>query len=306
MHSVRLPPEGRSSPRPWGCFSIWPPVKTDVTVFPTPVGVFLGRVTFWKLLISLPHARGGVSMPSKGGLSPSGSSPRPWGCFLVGRGIGGHGLVFPTPVGVFQNHCMPCVRQFRLPHARGGVSYSTLGYVREIPSSPRPWGCFLGIRGNRHCWGVFPTPVGVFRMGRGPLAVTSRLPHARGGVSRRVKEDYFQRESSPRPWGCFQAPPSMPSVLGVFPTPVGVFLYLPCYIPLFFSLPHARGGVSAGLVHGYLDVESSPRPWGCFFSGHTPASKSFVFPTPVGVFLPHLKRRDSAISLPHARGGVSC
>ena len=244
MHSVRLPPEGRSSPRPWGCFSIWPPVKTDVTVFPTPVGVFLGRVAFWKLLISLPHARGGVSMPSKGGLSPSGSSPRPWGCFLVGRGIGGHGLVFPTPVGVF-----PCCRRSpagwrRLPHARGGVSAAVHRERLRAGSSPRPWGCFWMSRVQYLFQTVFPTPVGVFP-GRTSSRVRRRsLPHARGGVS---FQDIPQRRralSSPRPWGCFRPAEFGAFHLIVFPTPVGVFPRHRRCDPRHPGLPHARGGVS--------------------------------------------------------------
>ena len=31
---------GMSSPRPWGCFPTWTPMRTSGAVFPTPVGVF--------------------------------------------------------------------------------------------------------------------------------------------------------------------------------------------------------------------------------------------------------------------------
>ena len=51
------------------------------------------------------------------------------------------------------------------------------------------------------------------------------------------------------------------------------------------SLPHARGGVSAGTQAGFV-------------------SRS-VFPTPVGVFLSKRRRASLEASLPHARGGVS-
>ena len=50
-----------SSPRPWGCFSRQQQTKLLVTVFPTPVGVFLVYPDLVGRQIGLPHARGGVS-----------------------------------------------------------------------------------------------------------------------------------------------------------------------------------------------------------------------------------------------------
>ncbi len=50
---------------------------------------------------------------------------------------------------------------------------------------------------------------------------------------------------------------------------------------------------------------SSPRPWGCFLHPTFRLSPHVVFPTPVGVFLPHRLRRPARRCLPHARGGVS-
>ncbi len=92
--------------------------------------------------MSLPHARGGVSIfPPKEVLQEL-SSPRPWGCFHVperGRQAPG---VFPTPVGVFLNRSRAAPVSSGLPHARGGVSGRS-GRVRvAFQSSPRPWGCF--------------------------------------------------------------------------------------------------------------------------------------------------------------------
>ena len=71
----------------------------------------------------------------------------------------------------------------------------------------------------------------------------------------------------------------------VFPTPVGVFPIQRSRPKMSDSLPHARGGVSKlPFSHRWM-VESSPRPWGCFWREvHCNAVVS-VFPTPVGVFL---------------------
>ena len=95
------------------------------------------------------------------------------------------------------------------------------------------------------------------------------------------------------------------SFLKVFPTPVGVFLPILDALFSLYRLPHARGGVSSLTGSVAPESESSPRPWGCFCPCPRMPAPAWVFPTPVGVF-----RRSSgwslwAISLPHARGGVS-
>ena len=50
-----------SSPRPWGCFLLFPYLHPYRSVFPTPVGVFLLFPYQFVYGVCLPHARGGVS-----------------------------------------------------------------------------------------------------------------------------------------------------------------------------------------------------------------------------------------------------
>ena len=111
--------------------------------------------------------------------------------------------------------------------------------------------------------------------------------------------------SSPRPWGCFSVVVVVAGGRCVFPTPVGVFPALASLISFFAGLPHARGGVS--IMEEYMPdtEESSPRPWGCFFSEMPSHQKRMVFPTPVGVFPSRRLGFCRFSSLPHARGGVS-
>ncbi len=72
----------QSSPRPWGCFLADGWNRFEVTVFPTPVGVFpVIRAPFGRPN-GLPHARGGVSGQNGQNGQTGQSSPRPWGCFL--------------------------------------------------------------------------------------------------------------------------------------------------------------------------------------------------------------------------------
>ncbi len=147
--------------------------------------------------------------------------------------------------------------------------------------------------------------MGVFLIKEYDTASSEGLPHARGGVSISFLGLFKIKKSSPRPWGCFSGRVLAGKAFEVFPTPVGVFpkrlvvIWTPC------GLPHARGGVSVGILIGYYTGTSSPRPWGCFFQHPPGGQRKFVFPTPVGVFL--IKEYDTASSegLPHARGGVS-
>ena len=91
---------------------------------------------------------------------------------------------------------------------------------------------------------VFPTPVGVFPGLRRTRFGRLGLPHARGGVSVRLSRPAFQQVSSPRPWGCFYRHVYLYDSLFVFPTPVGVFLWIGRISGHNLGLPHARGGVS--------------------------------------------------------------
>ena len=92
--------------------------------------------------------------------------------------------------------------------------------------------------------------------------------------------------SSPRPWGCFQITEPAASIAFVFPTPVGVFLFMVALPPRPSCLPHARGGVSQFTLQAGTYKMSSPRPWGCFYGLCFSVIACFVFPTPVGVFPP--------------------
>ena len=70
-----------SSPRTWGCFHTGRTKGAKTCVFPTHVGVFLLGKNTASPVGSLPHARGGVSIPLHHQLPRVMSSPRTWGCF---------------------------------------------------------------------------------------------------------------------------------------------------------------------------------------------------------------------------------
>ena len=300
-----LLPVAWSSPRPWGCFPKMSPQLRAHLVFPTPVGVFPMNGSSRPRKVSLPHARGGVSVGGSPFDRATASSPRPWGCFLPQVRDYQMKVVFPTPVGVFPITASTLPPRASLPHARGGVSLIDLCNHTSAASSPRPWGCFFYLSSDQSVIVVFPTPVGVFLIKKDPTVGDNGLPHARGGVSFSGLAIFITWKSSPRPWGCFFSAALSTLVALVFPTPVGVFLiavFRPCWRK---SLPHARGGVSYYGKHLATSRQSSPRPWGCFFGFADPMGDAVVFPTPVGVFLFIGAYLASGSGLPHARGGVS-
>ena len=167
------------------------------------MGVFLRYTLVKKPLRSLPHARGGVSKRAEMWDRLRLSSPRPWGCFLIDKVAILTKHVFPTPVGVFPPSLNVTQLTPSLPHARGGVSETVIGYQAVGSSSPRPWGCFCGRFRYGLRYFVFPTPVGVFLKEAIRALRSGSLPHARGGVSLLTAMRVALVMSSPRPWGCF-------------------------------------------------------------------------------------------------------
>ena len=192
-----------SSPRTWGCFQP-PQVKAFLlSVFPTHVGVFLCRMSYCFMLLSLPHARGGVSISS----------------FMLDPWL----RVFPTHVGVFPGRRNAARRWRRLPHARGGVSHGLYFLRNHHRSSPRTWGCFSTRQIFDYLAWVFPTHVGVFPSNIRMASGVMRLPHARGGVSPSGMSEAVATVSSPRTWGGFSHESCGRRHKLVFPTHVGCF-----------------------------------------------------------------------------------
>ncbi len=100
-HYAKVDEKAESSPRTWGCFSGSTAKVACGRVFPTHVGVFLKDGDDISTIISLPHARGGVSNGVDLRIPSALSSPRTWGCFSALLHQPFVERVFPTHVGVF-------------------------------------------------------------------------------------------------------------------------------------------------------------------------------------------------------------
>ena len=133
---------GRTSPRAWGCFLINCKVAYKICDFPTCVGVFPMRPDAWPLSTGLPHVRGGVSVSKNRRKSLHLTSPRAWGCFPLPSRPRPKPADFPTCVGVFPVLPISGALPQRLPHVRGGGSFSRSFSESFFVTSPRAWGCF--------------------------------------------------------------------------------------------------------------------------------------------------------------------
>ena len=233
-----------SSPRAWGCFCLTLTSRQEKPVFPTCVGVFPQPRRRGPAHLCLPHVRGGVSDPLWGAAFRDASSPRAWGCFCGVLDAARFQSVFPTCVGVFPVWRTTITVSLSLPHVRGGVSCCIGVSFPLVASSPRAWGCFFLEQYGYETMAVFPTCVGVFPLQvKAPCPIGS-LPHVRGGVSQYRLSTAGCPPSSPRAWGCFQAPRLRLCSYRVFPTCVGVFLKKVAPFRTISGLPHVRGGVS--------------------------------------------------------------
>ena len=147
---------------------------------------------------------------------------------------------------------------------RGGVSGTDAAIKAGYRSSPHAWGCFQILMKAFRKIAVFPTCVGVFLGRVVSTGSINCLPHMRGGVSSIPVQHHLRLQSSPHAWGCFYAHPCALFLVIVFPTCVGVFLFILLLSCDVISLPHMRGGVSWTYLLCRLVLRSSPHAWGCF------------------------------------------
>ena len=94
---------------------------------------------------SFPHTRGGVPFEK-----------------LIDKIIDD---VFPTHVGVYLISRNSVRGPMRFPHTRGGVPYNAVRVKQDGQFSPHTWGCTWDGDRRGELSAVFPTHVGVYRLG---------------------------------------------------------------------------------------------------------------------------------------------
>ncbi len=256
-------------------------------VFPTPVGMFRFYEGWALTRLRFPHPRGDVPQTKWKQKPFEEFSPPPWGCSASLCAVSGLRPVFPTPVGMFRLELFNISGCGCFPHPRGDVPAFLLPTWVFIKFSPPPWGCSVEFEKIATIEAVFPTPVGMFRIGTKKWSLQKRFPHPRGDVPPMVMLSCRCARFSPPPWGCSVTDGANTYARTVFPTPVGMFRRHkgPSFMPVCF--PHPRGDVPLVIACGLSSSEFSPPPWGCSVRLRTGAKLIPVFPTPVGMFRLH-------------------
>ncbi len=168
--------------------------------------------------------------------------------------------------------------------------------------SPRPWGWSSSMKIAIGPAVVFPTPVGMVRVGGALTVMQDCFPHARGdGPGRSCRNDP-QPQFSPRPWGWSVRRSTTSRHLSVFPTPVGMVRRPGSNHPACRGFPHARGDGPLDMFNVLSAPVFSPRPWGWSANGTWITSSHYVFPTPVGMVRVGFAETASSFGFPHARG----
>ena len=190
------------------------------------------------------------------------------------------------------------------PHACGDVPKGLNLSPEADLFSPRMWGCSEPCiyRPVQHF--VFPTHVGMFRLTARVWAINDRFPHACGDVPSHGPLFIQFVKFSPRMWGCSVVMIPILLILPVFPTHVGMFRTPPSSRGEYPCFPHACGDVPSIRAFKAVELEFSPRMWGCSDVAWGAVHPERVFPTHVGMFRICSRGEPTLQSFPHACGDV--
>ena len=170
-----------------------------------------------------------------------------------------------------------------VPHARGDGPHLRKHLPRTSVCSPRTWGWTVNGTNESSGTSVFPTHVGMDRLGGRFDYADMGVPHARGDGPDSRGGHRIARWCSPRTWGwtvlrlCYRLPG------GVFPTHVGMDRLIGILAQISRCVPHARGDGPRGRPMDSDQRGCSPRTWGWTAGEAAAIMASPVFPTHVGM-----------------------
>ncbi len=277
--------------------------RKRIDVFPTRVGVDRWPSRAPSRRRGVPHARGGGPRATGGNYVTDLCSPRAWGWTAVRPRVSGRAHVFPTRVGVDRNTVAAVRHRAGVPHARGGGPPAGRACRSGHQCSPRAWGWTAYPRQRRPQRCVFPTRVGVDRVGALGHWMRGRVPHARGGGPSMMHGGCHETQCSPRAWGWTGSELGRRLARVVFPTRVGVDRGRRRLPGMRGRVPHARGGGPNGGQTSNIYTLCSPRAWGWTVFTDDDVLCPDVFPTRVGVDRWTPRATCSTPGVPHARGG---
>ncbi len=196
--------------------------------------------------------------------------------------------------------CPPVTRHF--PHTRGDGPRLYPLYARRKPFSPHAWGWsdYLMRRAARAR--IFPTRVGMVRIGRLFPPDSRHFPHTRGDGPIDRLCHLAGNAFSPHAWGWSASMVSSQQSLLIFPTRVGMVRHehITKSIPNHF--PHTRGDGPHWDTRQRSLPRFSPHAWGWSDYRGCRTAGSYIFPTRVGMVRVSAVASTLSSHFPHTRG----
>ena len=168
------------SPHAWGWSEKTGPQGSCRPVFPTRVGMVRQAACSVASRFSFPHTRGDGPRWRNQARKPRSFSPHAWGWSALGTITPVSGKVFPTRVGMVRRSTPTAGCYGSFPHTRGDGPNGWQNNSTTGKFSPHAWGWSAGPKsacGNRP---VFPTRVGMVRLGQKKDRLLAGFPHTRG------------------------------------------------------------------------------------------------------------------------------
>ncbi len=290
------------SPPAWGWTAVEFQEIDFARVFPTRVGMDRLPGRRRPLAGGFPHPRGDGPLARIDWLLDLEFSPPAWGWTVWDEYYEGSGVVFPTRVGMDRCISPPTTTAIRFPHPRGdGPQGGGLCSCGD-EFSPPAWGWTVYIVSRNMPFLVFPTRVGMDRVGSLEPSKPGGFPHPRGDGPPLIGCFSSEGKFSPPAWGWTDEPASVYRWLEVFPTRVGMDRRGRRLSHGHVSFPHPRGdGPPQSAPHKPAELFSPPA-WG--WTGRRIGRAGFqgVFPTRVGMDRDETIDSYREVSFPHPRG----
>ena len=187
--------------RLWGLRAIRISRQHGVSMFPTPVGIARARADALTPNPYVPYACGDCARSGCWPCAPSGCSLRLWGLRGPAQGARRRPRMFPTPVGIARRHAAARLRHEHVPYACGDCADTGIARSAPLACSLRLWGLHETRNPTRSRQQMFPTPVGIARVGLGPRLGLWHVPYACGDCAEKYLSNGQHMICSLRLWG---------------------------------------------------------------------------------------------------------
>ena len=191
--------------------------------------------------------------------------------------------MFPTHVGIARRLSFPRLGVPYVPYACGDCARSMSSGVSIGACSLRMWGLRAPVATRTVAYGMFPTHVGIARACRATWHAVGNVPYACGDCAPTDAVCAAPPRCSLRMWGLRVQRQAHRQAIRMFPTHVGIALFLDAADHGQAHVPYACGDCAIALDVGGFHAKCSLRMWGLRAQIGRHAPRGAMFPTHVGI-----------------------